>query len=112
MVVPSGLEASGLDAESFGGVVSEKVEGEVAQDAKVLGGATSPDTAMILVEADIMWIVAFASARVVGVSQRLAVDSDHLRRQHLGHRMHPVEKTAPELLRIEDLKDPIERVVR
>jgi hypothetical protein len=54
----------------------------------------------------------FGRALVEGVTQRLAVDRDHLALGRLGYRPHPAQKTRLKLHGVKQAKDPIEGVVR
>lgn len=53
MRIPAGAFLPGFEADLFGGVGLQKVEGEMAQDGEVFGGVTGADPALVFAEADI-----------------------------------------------------------
>src|SRR5579871_1585185 len=52
-VIPAGFEAFGLDAQAFGLLLAQEVEGEMAEHGEIRGGVTGPDPAVVLAEGDV-----------------------------------------------------------
>src|SRR5947209_11069163 len=55
--IPSGLEASSLDARALDGLLPQGIEAEMAQHREVLSRMPCPDPALILMEGDIEHIM-------------------------------------------------------
>lgn len=55
--IPGGLQASSLDALALDGLLTQEVEGNVAEHGDVLGRVAGPDAALVLVEGDIEDVV-------------------------------------------------------